>query len=66
MATERAKEAFVGRSGATSSPRVHGLCQKRLQNATSKSRSFTMCGVIAHLFFFLHMQAAMFAICWTP
>jgi hypothetical protein len=37
MATEKEKEAFVGRSGSTSSPRVHSLCQKRLNHATSKS-----------------------------
>ena len=37
MATEKEKEAFVGRSGATSSPRVHSLCQKRLHHAINKS-----------------------------
>lgn len=37
MATEKEREAFVGRSGATSSPRVHSLCQKRLHHAINKS-----------------------------
>lgn len=37
MATEKEKEAFVGRSGVTSSPRIHNLCQKRARHATSKS-----------------------------
>ena len=38
MTTEKEKEAFVGRSGATAtSPRAHSLCQKRLDQATNKS-----------------------------
>ena len=39
MATERERDAYLGRGGATSSPRVHSLCQKRLGHATSKSES---------------------------
>lgn len=51
MAEEREKNAYVGRSGATSSPRVHSLCQKRLSHATNKSeRTHTSCMSQSHFF----------------
>lgn len=37
MSAEKERETYVGRSGATSSPRVHSLCHKRLSHAISKS-----------------------------
>ena len=48
MATEKEKEAFIGRSGARSTnPKVHNLCQKRLDTATSKSKVLmSMCSIM--------------------
>ena len=33
------QKAYPGREGARSHPRLHGICQKRLEHAVNKSKS---------------------------
>lgn len=64
MASEKEREAFTGRGGVTSSPKVHRLCQKRLEHATNKSEGGSSGGAGRHdalyhvqlLSYFVHRQ----------